>query len=100
MSAQIIPFPGTQARRREPIVHEAHVLDAARRVESLALRIYAGPEDQRRLVELDEGVKLLPGGRQELRDFISVLGADPYLLAVSGCYVDFDLPSRPLSRRG
>jgi len=98
MSAQIMPFPGARIPDCAIGAHDPHVLEAALRVERLALRIHAECDDKSGLLGLDRGVKLLPGGRQELRDFISVFDADPYTLAIHGAYLN-DQQCRSVGQR-
>ena len=88
MSAQIIAFPGARIPDCAIREHDPLVLAAALRVERLALRIHAEYDDRSRIIALDRGVKLLPGGRQELHDFIAVFDADPYTLAIRGAYLN------------
>ncbi len=79
MSARIIAFPRSQRRR-----HSQDVIDAALRVRSIAIETFEHCDAWHRIEGFEKALKALPGGRENLHQYIAVFGSDPYSLAVGG----------------
>ena len=79
MSARIIAFPRSNRRR-----HSQEAIDAALRVQSIAVDVFEHNDAWHRIEGFEKAIKTLPGGRENLHCYTAVFGSDCYELAIRG----------------